>query len=690
MKKVIEWLKNSKGNILLLIILVVLVNLVFSKLFVRYDLTGPKSYTLSESSREAVKTIEQPLSLKVFFTKSLPSPYSDTYTYLKDLLSEYENAANSNFKVEWYDMDKEENKKIASNFGVNEVRIQQIEKEEASLKNAYMSLVVSYGDQSEVLYLSDSNETSGLEYKITTTISKVISSTDILAGLKGKVRITLYKTERLGDFNIANFDKIDSVVDQVYANVSKKFGNKVELVKVNPDSQQSVDLKKNYGIVSLNWKEKDGTINTGALGITVSNGDNVYPVALGIENAIFQYVVSGLDSLEDNINYSIQNLLSKTTVIGYVTGHGENDLNDSRTGSANFSALISDMYSFKEIKLAEEEIPVDIKCVVINGSKSEFTDAELYKIDQFVLKGGNLIVFNDSYQEIQQQSQNMYQRSQPQYIAVENGLSKILDAYGLKIEKGWVMDDNCFKRNDQNYGEVKFYMVPQLRKEDLNQNNVITKNLGFVLFSSASAIDSSVARNNPNVDVTVLASTSSHSWVESQNISMNPLYYAPPSDKSIMGAKDLSVLVEGKFKSAFEKNPSEEENTSGLTSDTHISESVQRGKVLLISTSTPTTPLLLTSISEPIVIFLRNAVDYMNGNEDFCSMRTKNLSLNALRSDISDGSKTFYKWFGQIGLAVLVAVAGLLVLLARNKHRNAIREKYNPDDPRFVQKKSDE
>ena len=67
MKKVLEWLKNSKGNILLLIILVVLVNLVFSKFFVRYDLTGPKSYTLSESSREAVKTIEQPLSLKVFF-----------------------------------------------------------------------------------------------------------------------------------------------------------------------------------------------------------------------------------------------------------------------------------------------------------------------------------------------------------------------------------------------------------------------------------------------------------------------------------------------------------------------------------------------------------------------------------------------------------------------------------------------
>ncbi|MCR5218973.1 Gldg family protein [Treponema sp.] len=690
MKKIIEWFKNSKGNILLLVILVVLVNLVFSRVFVRFDLTGPKSYTLSESSKEIVRTIDQPLSIKVFFTKDLPSPYSDTYTYLKDLLSEYENASNSNFKVEWYDMSKEANKKIASNYNVNEVRIQQIEKEEASLKNAYMSLVVSYGDQSEVLYLNDTNETSGLEYKLTTSLSKVISSTDMLAGLKGKVRITLYKTEKLGDFNIANFNQIDSVVDKVYANVSKKYGSKVELVKVNPDSEQSEKLKDDYGIVALSWKEKDGSTSTGALGLTVSNGDNVYPVPLGIQNAIFQYVVSGLDSLEDNINLSIQNLLSKTSVIGYITGHGENDINDQRSGSGNFSALISDIYKFKEIKIGEEDIPLDVKCIVINGPKSEFTDAELYKIDQFVLKGGNLIVFDDSYQQVQQQSSAPYQRQQPQYIAIENGLSKLLNSYGLKIEKGWVMDELCFKRNDQNYGEVKFYMVPQLGKENLDQNNVITKNLSFVLFANASSIDVSEAEKNKDAKVTVLAKTSGRSWIESQNISMNPLYYAPPSDKSLMSSKNLSVLVEGKFKSAFEKNPVEEENASGLSSNSHIASSVQKGKVILVSSSAPTTPLLLSNASEPIVIFLRNTVDYMNGNEDFCTMRTKNLSLNALRDDISDTSKTVYKWMGQLGLAVLVAIIGLLVLLARSNHRNHIREMFNPDDPRFEQKKSDE
>lgn len=690
MKKIIDWFKNSKGNILLLIILIVLVNLVFSRVFLRYDITGPKSYTLSDSSKELVKTIEQPLSVKVFFTKDLPSPYSDTYTYLRDLLSEYENAANSNFKLEWYDMSKDSNKKIASDYSVSEVRIEQIEKEEASLKNAYMSLVVSYGDQSEVLYLNGRNETSGLEYKITTAFSKVISNTDILAGLKGKVRITLYKTERLGDFNIANFDKIDSVVDKVYSNVSKKFGSKVELVKVNPDSELSNKLQNDYGIVALSWKEKDGSLLTGALGLTVSNGDNVYPVSLGIENAIFQYIVSGLDSLEENINSGIQNLLSKTAVIGYITGHGENDLNDSRSGSANFSALISDIYSFKEIKISEEEIPLDVKCLVINGAKSEFTDAELYKIDQFVLKGGNLIVFDDSYQEVQQQSNNPYQRGQTQFIPVQNGLSKLLDAYGLKIEKGWVMDESCFKRNDTNYGEVKFYMVPQLAKERLDQNSVITKNLNFVLFANASAIDVSAAKENPDAKVTVLAKTSPRSWIESQNISMNPLYYAPPSDSSLMGEKNLSVLVEGKFKSAFEKNPVEEENTSELSSNSHIASSVQKGKVLLISSSAPTTPLLLSSISEPIVIFLRNTVDYMNGNADFCTMRTKNLSLNTLKEDISDTSKTVYKWTGQIGLAIFVALIGLLVLLVRSKHRNHIREMYDPDDPRFEEKKSDE
>ena len=86
--------------------------------------------------------------------------------------------------------------------------------------------------------------------------------------------------------------------------------------------------------------------------------------------------------------------------------------------------------------------------------------------------------------------------------------------------------------------------------------------------------------------------------------------------------------------------------------------------------------------TEPIVFFMRNAVDYMCGKEDLCLMRTKGLSTNMLKES-KNGFAVIAKYFNQFGLAVLVAVAGLVVLAVRRSHREKIRRTYNPNDPRM-------
>ena len=106
MKKFIEWLKNPKSDIFLFLTAIILLNLVCSKAFFRLDLTAPKSYSLSQSSRQIVKNLEQPLSIKVFFTKNLPAPYNTIDQYIRDLLVEYKGASNSNFSSEFFYMYK--------------------------------------------------------------------------------------------------------------------------------------------------------------------------------------------------------------------------------------------------------------------------------------------------------------------------------------------------------------------------------------------------------------------------------------------------------------------------------------------------------------------------------------------------------------------------------------------------------
>src|SRR5574344_2452292 len=97
MKKFINWLKNPASDFALFIILLILANLVGNRAFLRFDLTGPKSYSLSPASKQAVKTLDEPLSVQVFFSDSLPAPYNSVEQYISDILVEYKGAANGKF-----------------------------------------------------------------------------------------------------------------------------------------------------------------------------------------------------------------------------------------------------------------------------------------------------------------------------------------------------------------------------------------------------------------------------------------------------------------------------------------------------------------------------------------------------------------------------------------------------------------
>ena len=219
--KFVNWLKGSASDIWLFAILLVLINLVAVRAFVRLDLTAPRSYSLSKASKEVVKTIEEPLSVKVFFSKNLPAPYAGVEQYVKDILVEYAGAANKNFSYEYFNMDKPENQSIAQTYGLQQVQIREVKNNEVGFKNAFMGLVITYADQIEKL---DNITTSdGFEYNLTTTISKVIASTNALSGLAGKVQMTLYLTDALSNFGISGFNKIDSSVQKAYENASKKY-----------------------------------------------------------------------------------------------------------------------------------------------------------------------------------------------------------------------------------------------------------------------------------------------------------------------------------------------------------------------------------------------------------------------------------------------------------------------------------
>lgn len=683
MKRLIEYLKSPKSDFLLFIIVLLLANLVCAKAFFRLDLTEPKSYSLSASSKQVVRTLEEPLSVKVFFTKNLPAPYNTIDQYIRDLLVEYKGAANSNFSAEFFDMDKEENQTLARGYGISQVQIQELKNNEVGFKQVWMGLAVSYADMTEII--DGLSSADGLEYTLTTTMSRLISTTSALAGLKGKAKLTLYETKRLADFNINGFSSIDAAVSSAYQAVNKKNMDRIEFETIEPSASEIPALVEKYGIQSLTWTD-NGDTGTGALGLVLEYNGEFRLLPLKMARSFFGNVISGLDSLEDDIESSLKSLVSRPDEIGYVTGHRELDYTDTQTqgSAAVFNSIISDRYSFHDINLKEDEIPSGIKTVVINGAKDKLEDAELYKLDQFLLKGGSLVIFDDQFEEVMPQGQMAYYQM-PQYNRIDNGLDKLLSKYGISLGADYVMDENCYINQNQRTGSTPLYFAPILQKPNMDRKSPITKNLGYVIMLQNSSVDVSAAQENKDEKVTVLAKSSKNSWLMKDSVSAIPQMIRKPADKSVMKSENLAVLVEGRFESAFDKNPAGSEAGDVKFSD-HYAKSIQNGRIFVTGSSKITTSQVMDeSGKQPVSMFVRNVIDYMNGDTDLCEMRTKGLSLNTLKTK-AGLSASIAKYFNEFGLVAIVALAGLAALLRITAKKKAIHGRYNPDDSREIKK----
>ncbi len=689
---VINWTKEHSIDFALALAILALANAAADKAFVRADLTGQRMYSLSKASKELVGSLQEPLTVNAFFSADLPAPYNSVDQYLRDLLQEYKSQANKNFSYKFFDMSKEESEDAARSYGLNQTQVQKVETTEVSAKAVWMSLAIVYGDN--IKTFDNINNSAGLEYKLTAAMSKMISTNDALAQLKGGLELILYPADELKGYGIAGLSKLEGLAKKAVAELNKKYEGQINFKVQNASGDEAKKLSEEYGIQSVSYDDPDTKENkTTALGLVLKLDGQFRNIPLKLQN-FFGWRLAGAENLQESVSSSIESLLSKTVEIAYIPGHGELSLSgdpyrQNDLTAENFRNALNDIYTLKEIDLGKDDIPLNIKCAIVNGPKTKFSEKELRKLDQFVMAGGNLLLCLAPLEEQSQGGQ------MPAYTKPETGLETLLDAYGIVPGANYVMDQNCFVQNQGRPDAAKLNWAPLLEKSQLDQKSPITKYIAGMIFLQNGSIDISKAQEDPGLKTTVLARSSDKSWTQSENIILYPGYIFPPQEADKLGKNNLAVLVEGKFKSAYAgiAPTVEEEKTEGLEEGAKrddlsaaqaLDKGIQNAKILLINSSQVTTQQLIDdNASEPMSLFMRNAVDVLNGQEDFCQMRTKGAALNLL-SVKNPALATFFKLFNQFGLAILVAVLGLLVWRLRAVRRNEIRIKYNPNDEREI------
>jgi len=711
------------------IVIVILINVAGITLFSRVDLTSGNIYSLSKASKEAVKTLSEPLTINVFFTKNLPAPHNNTRRYLYDLLEEYSVNSNKYFNYRFYDvsvkegdLDKEakENQELAHSYGIYPVQIKNIEQDEVQFKKAYMGIAMIHGDISDKIPSITSTE--GLEYTITSKIETMNNKISALLNLENQITVRLYYSTSIEEIapklKIGDLPEIPEKIESVVTKLNDKYYSRLEFQKQNPTLNTSLeDEISKYNVMTLKWpamKDKSGvtTIEEGhaSIGIVVLNGDKYETIELinVIKLPLFgtQYQLADMNTLEEALSEAIDDVIDINKKIGYLADHGTPPLKADQSSKANsidnFNSLLSNSYSISEVNLKKNGIPGGIDCMIIAGPKEDFSDYELFEIDQFLMKGKSIAFFIDPFKQVMppaQQMQTMYNNREPSYVPLKTGLEKLITNYGAQTSTSYILDEECYEqRMPQMYGGGKqsVYFAPLIKSKSINNKIEFMKNIKGLITLKASSVKPLEDKLQENgLSTNVLFSTSDRAWEMSDRISLNPMMMRPPANPSEFKSYPLSLLIEGEFPSYFKnkeipEKPAEEkegenkEKESAVEADKIQPTGISDEKTIITKSKpgrifvTGTSELLTNSIidesgNSPSSTFIMNLIDKLNGREEYASMRSKSQRFNPL-GDTSAGARTFVKTFNIAGLPIIVIILGITVWMRReSKKRNIQR-----------------
>ncbi|RME71695.1 MAG: ABC transporter permease, partial [Planctomycetota bacterium] len=123
----------------------------------RIDLTEGEEYTISDATRKILARLPDTVTIHAYFSAETHPKLQPLVPRIRDLLEEYQVAADGKVQLEFADpsADEERAREVYQRFGIRPTPFRVQSLYESGVKSAYFHLVVSYGDQYETLGFDD-------------------------------------------------------------------------------------------------------------------------------------------------------------------------------------------------------------------------------------------------------------------------------------------------------------------------------------------------------------------------------------------------------------------------------------------------------------------------------------------------------------------------------------------------------
>jgi len=568
---------NRRVNTVLVISNLVVFNiLLFNIDFARIDLTAGGDYTLSGYTRDLLRSANEPLLVRGYFSDETHPLLAPLIPVLRDTLEEYEIASDGQMRLEFIDpLDSPELEAEANqSYGITPTPLNFSERGSVSVINAYMDILIRYGDQTEVLNLLELIEVTqvgdsidvglrNLEYDLTSAIQRSIfgfQSVDaVLEALEQPAALTLYVTTATLPQELT---EAPAIITQVAEEIAAASGGKFVFQTLDPTAPDSpVDprtLSELYGIEPqlVSFFSSDIFYLSMVLETPGQEPQILFPPSGQFSEADVRAAIdSGLKRLSPGFLQVVGVWTPPTTPQTDPFGQQVPVIQEYQ----QLVTVLQDNYEVRGVDLISGTISPDIDVLLLVDPQN-FTEVEYFAIDQYLMRGGSALVLAANYQ-IGLSPFSGQLELQP----VQNNLAPLLAHYGVNVGQSLVLDRQAgvfiTTQNRpiaggaivQELVEVDYPMFLDIRRDGMTRDNSIVAALTGVIMNWTSPVDAQAAADAGRT-VTDLLQTSEDAWTTvDTNIQPNLQLYELgfPEDAATRGRYTVGVAVEGSFESYF-------------------------------------------------------------------------------------------------------------------------------------------
>ena len=432
---------------------------------------------------------------------------------------------------------------------------------------------------------------------------------------------------------------------QEYAQLSK---GKITLNIVDPvPYSEQEDQAAEFGLQGVPVGGAGNTIFFGLAGSNSVGDSEIIPFFQPNKEQFLEYDISKLV-------YSLLN--TKKPVVGLISRLPMFSSFDIETQRIRDPWVITNqlqqLFEIRNIDFAETELGDDLELLILVHPK-DFSDETLYAIDQYVMQGGNLMVFVDPYAEADVPPVNPDSPIESAGARSSN-LKKLFDVWGIEYTAATVVGDRKYALtvDDGSGQQVRHFAILGLGAETLDKEDIVTSGLDVLTIAMGGFV-------KPKKDAQVKFEKLARSSNEAMLFESSKFRFLPKvsslSDNYTPSGEEYAIA--GRFellpKSAFPDGLPGQEQGADKTNSSHIAEATEEVNIIVVADVDMLTDRMWVNVQnflgQPIYDawasngdFVTNAVDNLLGSSDLISVRgrataTKPFTrVEALRRDADD------------------------------------------------------